>query len=190
MRGSFEQEINLIGFWYNMYSDRSYTNDVFQFKWKAWGPAGSWALCPLSNDGWVGSEVLARRVPPAEICLFSQAWAMVGEPRQGAGRMLPGKGHQPTRGPPSLSQDLDLWGLKLSLGTLPFLVKTENNVFERFIGTSLPDRDLTSRIKVKKFSTTNHVPSHPHPYPIKGLCWKLSGNLGFLRHELPCTVLR
>lgn len=32
MRGSFELEINLIGFGYNMYSDQSYTNDVFQFK--------------------------------------------------------------------------------------------------------------------------------------------------------------
>ena len=75
----------------------------------------------------------------------------------------PGQGHQPTQEPPSLSQDLDLGGLKLSLGTLPFLVRTENNVFERFIGTLLPDHDLTSRVKFKKFETTNHVPPTPTP---------------------------
>lgn len=70
---------------------------------------------------------------------------MAGEPRLVTN--TPGQGHQPTQEPPSLSQDLDLGGLKLSLGTLPFLVRTENNVFERFIGTSLPDHDRTSRTK-------------------------------------------
>lgn len=39
----------------------------------AWGPAGSWAPCYLSDDLWARCGDLAVRVPPAEICLFSLA---------------------------------------------------------------------------------------------------------------------
>ena len=34
---------------------------------------------------------LALREPPVEICLFSQAWALAGRPRLGAGQTLWGR---------------------------------------------------------------------------------------------------
>ena len=52
------------------------------------------------------------------------------------------------KGPPPLSQDLDLRSWKLCLGNLLFLVKQRITfVWWRFIGTSLPNHDLTSRTK-------------------------------------------
>ena len=49
----------------------------------AWGLSGSWAPGSLSDDGWAGPGGLALRVPPAEICLFSRVWALVGRPGPG-----------------------------------------------------------------------------------------------------------
>ena len=40
----------------------------------------------------------------------------------------PRQGNWPARGDPPLSQGLGLGKQKLSLGTLPFLVRTENNI--------------------------------------------------------------
>ena len=61
----------------------------------------SWAPGSLSDDGWAGSGDLALRTPSAEICLFSQAWALVGGPRLGVGRALQGRVPGP-RGDPLL----------------------------------------------------------------------------------------
>ena len=76
-------------FCYNMYSYWSYTNDSFQVKWKSWRLAGSWAPGSLGDDGWAGSGDLTLRVSPADTCLFSWAWALVGGPSLGAGWKLP-----------------------------------------------------------------------------------------------------
>ena len=88
-------------------------------------------LCSPSDDDGAGSVDLALRAPPAKICLF---------PRQG---------NWPEQGPPSLSQDLDLRGSKLCLGTLPFLVRTEDKKYRPILfgGVLQEHRYLTSRTK-------------------------------------------
>ena len=62
-------------------------------------------------------------------------------------------------GSPPLSQDLDLGGRKLSLGTLPFLVRTENYIC--FGGDLQEHHDLTLRTKDLRqegfFGTANHA---------------------------------
>ena len=78
---SFSLGINLVGTCYNMYS---YINDFLQFKWKSWGPVGSWVPCFLSDDSWAGSGALILRVPSAEICFFNLTWALVGALRLGS----------------------------------------------------------------------------------------------------------
>ena len=87
---------------------------------------------------------------------------------------------------PPLRQDQDLGGWKLCLGTLPFLVRTENNihlveVYRNIVTRPWPD--------LKKSATTNHA--SPSPFALKGACWKLSVTLGFLGHEhsSPCRNL-
>ena len=88
--------------------------------------AGSWASCSLSDDGWARPGEWTLKVPPAEICLLSQAWALVGGPRLLAGLMLPGKVTGWHRDSLLLAR---VWilagGEKLNLGTLLFLVRTE-----------------------------------------------------------------
>ena len=80
----------------------------------------------LSDDGWARPGEWTLKVPPAEICLLSQAWALVGGPRLLAGLMLPGKVTGWHRDSLLLAR---VWilagGEKLNLGTLLFLVRTE-----------------------------------------------------------------
>ena len=72
---------------------------------------------------------------------------------------------------PPLSQDLDLGGWGLSLGTCLSLSEQRRFVWWRFTGTSLPDYDLTSR--TKGLTPRNlQQPTTPLPHlSRKGLCW-------------------
>ena len=63
-------------------------------------------------------------VSPAEICLFSWSWALLGGSRLPAGQTPSGRVTSPGWDLPPLSQSLDLRGQKLSL----LLVRTENNI--------------------------------------------------------------
>ena len=60
--------------------------------WGSWGPAESWALCFFSDNGWAQwPRALTQRVWPAEICLFSRAWALARGPRLAVEWVFPGK---------------------------------------------------------------------------------------------------
>ena len=102
--------------------------------WAAWGEAESWAPGSLSDDGWAGSGRLALR---AEICLFRRVWALVGGPRLGVGPMVQGRVTGWCWKPLLLAR---AWTSE-SLGTLPFLVRTENNIC--FGGSFQKHHDLT-----------------------------------------------
>ena len=75
-------------------------------------------------------------------------------------------------------------GWKLCLGTLPFLVRIENNIYLVEIYRSMatwPWPDLKNKGSDMKSATTNHA--HPSPFAFKGTCWKLSVTLEFLGHQ-------
>ena len=84
---------------------------------------------------------------------------------------------------PPLSWDWDLGGWNLYLGTLSFLVMTENNIplveIYRNIVTWLWSDFKNKGSDPKKFATTHHTP--PSYFALKGLCRKLSVTLGVLR---------
>ena len=101
-----------------------------------------------------------------------------------------GVGDLALREPPAelclpLSQDRDLGGWQLYLGSLPFLVGTENNThlvesYRNFFARPWPDfKDSDT----KKFAATNCTP--PHLLLWKVFWWELSGTLGFAGHEPP-----
>ena len=68
---------------------------------------GSWLP---RDDSQAGSEYQALRELPAEICLFSKAWVLVGGRILGAGRRYGGGGNWSSEGSPPLTQALDLGG--------------------------------------------------------------------------------
>ena len=86
-----------------------------------------------------------------------------------------------------LSRDWDLGGWKLCLGTLLFLVRTENTVHLVKIYRNIitwPRPDLKNKESdTEKSATTNHA--HPSPFAFKGTCWKFSVTLRFLGDEPP-----
>ena len=120
--------------------------------WMAWGDWG-----PLGLDAWL-----------------PQGWQL--------GRIWePGPKGAANWDLPPLSQDWDLGGLKLCLGTLPFLVRTENNIhlveiFRNIVTWPWPDLENKGS-DTQKSVTANHA--HPSPFPFKGTCWQLSVTLGF-----------
>ena len=134
--------------------------------WGAWGPVGSWAPGSLGDDGWAGSGDLALREPPAEICLFSQAWALAGGPSLGAGWTLRGRVTGPCRDPLLLARTWTSAGESCALGPCPFLVRTESNICLVEIYRNVvtwPWPDLKSKgSDTKKSATTNHT--RPSPF--------------------------
>ena len=70
----------------------------------SWGPAGSWTTGSFSDDCWTKPGDLTLRALPAEICLLSQAWALVGGPRLDAGQKLSIRVTSPHREPLFLSR--------------------------------------------------------------------------------------
>ena len=79
----------------------------------------------LSEESWAGSGGLALRVPAADICLPGTG----GRTQAGCWANALEQGNRPVKGPIPLSWGLVLGGQDLSLGTLPFLVRTETNVY-------------------------------------------------------------
>lgn len=83
--------------------------------WGAWGLNGSSAPDFCNHDDWTGSEDLARRALPADICFFLGTG---GRTQAGCCMNAPGQGNWLEQGHPCLSQGLDLSRQKSILGTL------------------------------------------------------------------------
>ena len=84
---------------------------------------------------------------------------------------------------PPLSQDLDLRRWKLCLGTPPFLVRTENLFGGGLQGRCYMTMTWSQEQRIWHQEVCNNSPCPSLTFPRKGLCWKLSGSFGFLRHK-------
>ena len=154
--------------------------------WWAFPP--SLSLRPSSSSSLSGSP----SVGPGLLCFGSLMSLCCPAPSE----VTPGQGvgDLALREPPAelclpLSQNRDLRGWQLYLGSLPFLVGTENNIhlvesYRNIFAWPWPDfKDSDT----KRFATPNCTPSHLLLW--KGFWWELSVTLGFLGHEPPCTCM-
>ena len=129
--------------------------------WVVWGDWG-----PVELDAWL-----------------PQAWQV--------GRMwVPGPEGAANWDLPPLSQGWNLGGWKMYLGTLFFLVRTENNIHLVEIYRNViiwPWPNLKNKASdTEKSAITNHT--HPSPLAFTWTCWKLSVTLKFLVHEPPISL--
>ena len=150
---------------------------------------GSSGSSSLRTGRWVGAPrdrlraVPCRAPKPSPGPPTSQAQAVVRRPRPGTGWMLPGR-VTGLHGETLLLARAWAWENKSwVLGPCPFL--SEQRITFALVEV-YRDIVIWPWSDTEKFAITNHTPLLT--FPIKGLCWKLPGSSGFLRHEPPISL--